>query len=275
MRFVDELIVVDKSSTDGTVEIARRYADRLVVVPWTPTADDTRAYAASLCSHDLIAFLDDDECFTTEAIKFIQAEARAPRADIYSFPFLTYYLGWAGDNGTGRDGERHERLYRRGAIHFQPVIHGAVAPVSLRRHWIPSDSPACVYHFSVTSIERAIEKSNRYTSQPVRASWFDNRSVLSADFIRARLDHWLAVAKTEDKSEMPSRWVVCVIYDLIDLLKHREARELGDPDAEVAEVCRRLQAEYSALDPELRLRSPMARPALAAAVEMALDIRTG
>ena len=37
IRFVDELIVIDKSSTDGTRAIAKRYADRVITVPWSPT----------------------------------------------------------------------------------------------------------------------------------------------------------------------------------------------------------------------------------------------
>ena len=59
VRFVDELIVVDKSSTDETPEVARELADRYEVVPWSPVVEDTRAYAQSLCSHEWIICLDD------------------------------------------------------------------------------------------------------------------------------------------------------------------------------------------------------------------------
>jgi len=43
LSFADELIVIDKSSTDGTAEIATRYAHRVITVPWSPTVEDTRA----------------------------------------------------------------------------------------------------------------------------------------------------------------------------------------------------------------------------------------
>ena len=47
LSFADELIVIDKSSTDGTAEIATRYAHRVITVPWSPTVEDTRAFALS------------------------------------------------------------------------------------------------------------------------------------------------------------------------------------------------------------------------------------
>src|SRR5579864_7054716 len=67
VSFVDELIVVDKSSTDETASVAARYTDRVVVVPWSPTVEETRAFALSLCRHDQILGLDDDEILSPES----------------------------------------------------------------------------------------------------------------------------------------------------------------------------------------------------------------
>jgi hypothetical protein len=93
LRFADEVIVVDKSSTDETPAIAARHADRVITVPWSPTADETRAFALAQCAHEWIVFVDDDECLSPEAVQFIQAELAAPRADIYSLPLRHYILG--------------------------------------------------------------------------------------------------------------------------------------------------------------------------------------
>src|SRR6185312_11868513 len=93
LRFADEVIVVDKSSTDDTPAIAARHADRVISVPWSPTADETRAFAAAQCRNDWILFLDDDECLSPEAARFIQAELAAPRAEAYELPRRDYILG--------------------------------------------------------------------------------------------------------------------------------------------------------------------------------------
>ena len=45
LAFADEVILVDKSSTDDTVSRAAGLVDRVVTVPWSPTVEDTRAFA--------------------------------------------------------------------------------------------------------------------------------------------------------------------------------------------------------------------------------------
>ena len=54
LGFPDEVIVVDKSSTDGTAAIAARHADRVITVPWSPTVEETRAFAVERCAHDSV-----------------------------------------------------------------------------------------------------------------------------------------------------------------------------------------------------------------------------
>src|ERR1700692_3222882 len=70
LSFADELLVVDKSSTDGTAELAATLAARVVTVPWSPTVEETRSFAVGLCTYDWILCLDDDECLSVEAIQF-------------------------------------------------------------------------------------------------------------------------------------------------------------------------------------------------------------
>lgn len=77
LHFADEVLVVDKTSTDGARAVATQFADRVVTVPWSPTVEETRAQAVSLCRHDWILLLDDDECLNVDAVRFIQAELRA------------------------------------------------------------------------------------------------------------------------------------------------------------------------------------------------------
>src|SRR5690348_12811641 len=77
-RFADELIVVDKGSTDGTAEIGRRMADRFVQVPWSPTVEETRADAISLATAPWVLSLDDDECLNAKAIEFVLSVVQKP-----------------------------------------------------------------------------------------------------------------------------------------------------------------------------------------------------
>lgn len=86
IQFADEVVLLDKSSTDRTAEIGAALADRVVRVPWSPTVEETRASIESFCTHDWILFLDDDECLSPEAALFIDKELYDPRADLYRLP---------------------------------------------------------------------------------------------------------------------------------------------------------------------------------------------
>ena len=86
LRFVDELIVIDKSSTDDTPRIARRYADRVIRVPWSPTVEETRSLALEECRHDRVAFLDDDEMLSAQAIEYLHAARDAGGPDAVALP---------------------------------------------------------------------------------------------------------------------------------------------------------------------------------------------
>jgi glycosyltransferase involved in cell wall biosynthesis len=247
LRFVDELVVVDKTSTDGTVDIAKEYADKVVVVPWTPTADDTREYALGLCSHDAIVYLDDDECLSCDAIRFILEEAASPSAEVYSLPVRTYYLGHF-DKHRRDWPDYKERFFLRGAVEFPAVIHGCVAVKSTKRRVIPADSSVCIHHMSSPSVSNWIEKANRYTSQPLRASWFDKSTSLSMHFVQRQIEYWTHGLDTAEDNYATAYALMRVAYDLIDRLKLWETENGLDGKKAFADLCAQLQHEYDALE---------------------------
>jgi glycosyltransferase involved in cell wall biosynthesis len=93
LRFADELIVMDKSSTDDSPRIARRYADRVITVPWSPTVEETRNLALAQCRHDWVVFLDDDEMLSPEAITYLHAARDADAPDAVALPRRNWTLG--------------------------------------------------------------------------------------------------------------------------------------------------------------------------------------
>lgn len=58
--WADEIVVVDCGSTDATVEICRRYTDRVFTRPWTGYVDQ-KNHAMERAAHDWIFSLDADE----------------------------------------------------------------------------------------------------------------------------------------------------------------------------------------------------------------------
>jgi glycosyltransferase involved in cell wall biosynthesis len=246
LGFADEVIVVDKSSTDATPEIAARHADRIITVPLTPAVEDTRAFAVDQCTGDWILCLDDDECLSPQSGNAIRSELAAPRADIYCLPLRHYILG-VHDEAAYYWPEHHPRLFRRGAVAFTGTVHGGMRLCSDRILHLPPDSGIAIHHLSHRDVAEWIEKCNRYTSRADRKR-VEHTGQDLARFANARIDHWLA----RTNSRAPGGYPVAVavlraLYDIVDRLKTWEEERELDGAAEFARICAALDGDYAAL----------------------------
>lgn len=71
-----ELILVDTGCTDGSIEIAEKYADKVVKFTWCNDFSAARNAGLCECTGEWFLYLDDDEWFedVTELIEFFQGE---------------------------------------------------------------------------------------------------------------------------------------------------------------------------------------------------------
>jgi glycosyltransferase involved in cell wall biosynthesis len=236
LSFVDELIVVDKSSTDDSPLIASRYAHRVVTVPWTPTVEETRTLALSLCQHDWIVFMDDDECLGAQAAQRIRTEVQNPRADIYAFPLRHYILG-THDERAYYWPEHHIRLFRRCAVSFSRTVHAGIVRHSDRVFQFDPKDGVCIHHLSHPDVAGWIEKTNRYTSRADRSRCEAGTQGVAA-FAHARIDYWQAQGKDNDPSGYPAAVALLrAIYDMVDALKAWEESEGLDGEALFKQAC--------------------------------------
>jgi glycosyltransferase involved in cell wall biosynthesis len=216
--FADELIVVDKSSTDQTPSVAARYADRVEVVPWSPTVEPTRAFALSLCRHDRILFLDDDEILSPETGPFLSADIAWNDADIHAVPYRHYILGVHDERAYYWPEIRH-CLFRRGAIEFTPTVHGGTLLKSDRIANIPVESGVCIHHLSHPNVASFIERTNRYTESRERARVTGGEGNL-ARFAHERIDYWMERSDDPSANGYPAAVAVLrAVYDVVDRLK--------------------------------------------------------
>jgi len=122
----DELIVVDSGSTDGTIEIAKRYADKLVHQDWLGYAAQ-KNYALSLCTQDWCLSLDADEVLPDALIAEIKSSLggaqRLSNDEAYAIA-RKLYLGSKWLRFGGYYPDYHLRLFPRGAAKFaQRAVH--------------------------------------------------------------------------------------------------------------------------------------------------------
>jgi glycosyltransferase involved in cell wall biosynthesis len=245
LRFADEVIVVDKGSTDATPAIAAGLADRVIRVPWTPTVEETRAFALSQCTHDWVLFLDDDECLSVAAVRFLDAELLAPRADIYALPSRHYVIGLH-DERAHYWPEHQIRFCRRDSIAFTDTVHAGSRLLSKNIFVVPPESGVCIHHLSHSNVAQWIEKTNRYTSQPLRARAPGPDSGL-AQYAHDRIDHWMGLTAACEPNAYPAAVAVLkALYDIVDRLKTWEEEAGLDGNALFQVTCARLDADYAA-----------------------------
>jgi glycosyltransferase involved in cell wall biosynthesis len=124
--WADEIVVVDSGSTDGTVDIARRFTDKVVVREW-PGYAAQKEYAASLAANDWILSIDADERVSPELAAEIRGVLGSePREAAFRIPRMTRHFGrWM--RTTDAYPDYQVRLYDRRRARWKPLqVHESV-----------------------------------------------------------------------------------------------------------------------------------------------------
>jgi glycosyltransferase involved in cell wall biosynthesis len=93
LDWVDEIVVVDSGSRDATLEICRRYTDKVSNRAWTGFVDQ-KGHAAALASHDWVLSLDADERVGPELKREIDRMRRDGFHHAgYRMPRVAFFMG--------------------------------------------------------------------------------------------------------------------------------------------------------------------------------------
>jgi (heptosyl)LPS beta-1,4-glucosyltransferase len=162
--WADEVIVADMFSDDGTPEIARPYADRIINVERVEAFDAARKNAFETASGEWILSIDADEVITPQLadwiVKFVRSD---PEFDVVLIPRANVFLGtWV---RTSHWWPGKPRLFRKNALEVSAKLHhGLVPKPGARITKIPPDPDRSMWHFTFLSIHNMVDKTNRYTT---------------------------------------------------------------------------------------------------------------
>ena len=84
LSWVQELVVVDSFSQDGTYEVCKQYTDKIFQKKWMGHRDQYQ-YAADLTTQDWIMFVDADEEIPPELAEEIRVELSEKGKDLDGF----------------------------------------------------------------------------------------------------------------------------------------------------------------------------------------------
>lgn len=172
VTWADEIVVADSFSTDGTVEIARKYTERVLQLPFEGFGK-LRNDVLDQLEGDWIFSLDADERCTEAAAKEIRRTVALPdAADAYRVPRRNFLLGrWIRHSGWFPD-YRQPQLFRRGklrytadAVHESYVLEGTLGTLTEPIAQVPFKDLAQIVHkmqrYSTLGVERLAQRGTR------------------------------------------------------------------------------------------------------------------
>ncbi len=88
-KFADEIIIVDTGSKDSTIEIAKKFTNKVYNFKWVGDFSKARNYSFSFATGDYIMWLDADDFILDEDVEKInKLKAGKMTADIYMFEYV-------------------------------------------------------------------------------------------------------------------------------------------------------------------------------------------
>ena len=158
--WADEIMVVDSFSTDRTVEIAKKYAHRILQHEYINSATQ-KNWAIPQASNEWVMIVDADERVTPELRDEILKELENPRFDGYYIGRRNFFLGFPLDHGGWSPKEdRNIRLFRKSVsryeqreVHADVIVNGKVG--YLENYLI---------HYTYRSLDDYFRKFDRYTT---------------------------------------------------------------------------------------------------------------
>jgi glycosyltransferase involved in cell wall biosynthesis len=161
-----DAVVLDSGSTDGTLDIVRRYSVRLAERPFDSFAGQRNWAVDSLdFRHDWILHLDADECLTPALRDELEAVTTRDEHSAYLLANRLFFMGrWI--RHASMYPHYQARLLKRGEARFGQVGHGQIL-AEARRGVATMREPYDHHNFS-RGVTDWVTRHNKYSSDEAR-----------------------------------------------------------------------------------------------------------
>jgi glycosyltransferase involved in cell wall biosynthesis len=170
LAFVDEIVVVDSASTDGTRELAERKGARVVQKDWLGFGRQ-KQFAVEQARNDWVLCLDADERVSPQLAASIKSALAAPSSPVYRMPRRNRFLGRWLAHGEGYPDWSPRLFNRMNARWSDDLVHEkvlfAVTPGTLEGD---------LMHDSSDDLATYLERQNRYTTLAARQALEQGKS---------------------------------------------------------------------------------------------------
>ncbi|MBM4241662.1 MAG: glycosyltransferase family 2 protein [Euryarchaeota archaeon] len=166
VKWADEIIIVDMYSDDKTVEIAKRYTDKIFFFERFGYADPARQFALEQASNEWLLIVDADELVTVKLRDRLLQIVEKDQGDVVYVPHNNYFLGSLVQyGGWGAQEDKHPRFFKKNFCKYVGTIHKNFIIKDDARIFEIEDPEEGFIHFAYIDFEHYIEKAlNKYTT---------------------------------------------------------------------------------------------------------------
>jgi len=178
VSWADEIVIIDQSSIDSTVNISKKFTDKVFVTEPKGYCEPDRNLAIKKASGKWIFYIDADERVSPELRDEILSVVRSLNIKpAYYVKRRNYFLGkWI--KTCGWYPSPVLRLFKKGEVIFPNEIH-QVPPHRKGYGYLKND----LVHYSYSSFEEYFEKFNRYTTQLAKEEFEAGKRITAFNFI--------------------------------------------------------------------------------------------
>ncbi|MFK5895025.1 MAG: glycosyltransferase family 2 protein [Pseudomonadota bacterium] len=160
IAWCNEIVIIDSGSTDNTIELCRKYTDKIIVTDDWPGFGLQKNRALEIATNEWVLSIDADERVSAKLAQEIKQTItnckefafRIPRESSYCGRFIKH-SGWSPDYVI--------RLFKRDSAHFSDdIVHEKVEV--LKGDIGTFKSP--LRHYPFNSIEEVLDKINSYST---------------------------------------------------------------------------------------------------------------
>jgi glycosyltransferase involved in cell wall biosynthesis len=163
LLWCDEIIVIDKNSTDKSRQIAEKYGAKVFIFYEKDYDPSEVSFALEKCTYDwVISFTASDIIHPNLALKLKElTNLKDFEYDTISIPFYTYILGIDSKRSPWHTDQKRY-VFRKTALTLNMSVHHAIKFNSERNYEIKNSSEFCVYHLTHESVNIMMERHIRY-----------------------------------------------------------------------------------------------------------------
>ena len=177
-RIVNEILVIDMSSSDKTADIAKRMGALVFVISDSDFVDNCRNFGFSKARFNWILSLDADERLTVSLADQLLRIITENSYDVVMIPFKNIRFGkWMRHTGFWPD--YHPRFFKKGYVKFPKNIKQPHVPqkISGRVLTLGADECNAIVHYNVENLSHMLAKFTRYVEVKGGGDFFEKNKI--------------------------------------------------------------------------------------------------